>query len=207
VQAYAALFKSNLGNTLRRLGDYDAALACLQAAAAHAPADDDIALATAFTLHSRAIASHSRSPAGCDADLDQAVDMYHQILAARPGDATATDLLSLALELSVSTKDIRHLHDPLGLASALDNLDNLDSPFALRSPDEVGLPPAGPDPAPEHGGSAASSEHGSAVGQQQLPDDAGQAMPVAIDVPSSAAEDSDDVMEIDEDSDSDMAME
>ncbi|KAJ2775157.1 anaphase-promoting complex subunit Cut9 [Coemansia nantahalensis] len=186
VQAYAALFKANLGNTLRRLGDYDAALVCLESAAADAPGDDDIALATAFALHSRAIETYAQAPDACDADLDRAVDMYHQILAARPGDATATDLLSLALELSVSTKDIFHLHDPLGLGAALDARDD---PFALRSPDEIGLAlPAA---------AAAPSEHGS------------QATPRTPDAGSSPAEDSDDVMEIDDDDDSgsDMAME
>ncbi|KAJ1720051.1 hypothetical protein LPJ61_006216 [Coemansia biformis] len=194
--AYSALFKANLGNTLRRMGDYDAALMCLQAAAAHAPADTDIALSTAYALHLRAIEGHSQSAAASDADLDQAIDGYHQILSDRPGDSVTTDLLSLALELSVSIKRIHRLSDPLGLDT---DIEDLADPFALRSLEEIGL--SGPLP----------SEHGTQSDSQQHTDTASQGSPGSLGAASSAAEDSDEVMDIEEDSEggseSDMAME
>ncbi|KAJ2156385.1 anaphase-promoting complex subunit Cut9 [Coemansia sp. RSA 552] len=190
-QALSALFKANLGNTLRRMGDYTAALKCLQAAALHAPSDTDIQLSIAFTLHSRALEGvESGTNAG---DLDQAIDMYHQVLAERPGDPVATDLLTLALEASVVVKNI----DALAGSPGADTDDDL---FVLKSPEEIGLLAV-----PGSDGDALSSGYNSQSDAPQLTDQASQASQQTSDA--SLAEDSDEVMDIEEDSDeSDMAM-
>ncbi|KAJ2776975.1 hypothetical protein H4R18_005393 [Coemansia javaensis] len=205
VQASSALFKANLGCVLRRMGDHDAALQCLQAAAAHAPADTDIALSVAFTLHSRAIERRPQSPAACDADLDQAIDMYHQILSDRPGDSTTTDLLALALELSITTKDVRLLGGPLEPGE-----EALADPFALRTPDEIGLLDR-PGPGLSRAGSAALSEQGSqSDALHTTTDNASPGSQQSTRDTASTAEDSDEVMDIEDDSagsESDMAVE
>ncbi|KAJ2084258.1 anaphase-promoting complex subunit Cut9 [Coemansia sp. RSA 988] len=208
VQAYRALLKANLGNALRRMGYYDAALECFRAAILHAPSDTDIMLSMAFTLHARVIEGCSVSGAAepastmqfC-ADLDQAIDMYHQILADRPGDPATTDLLSLALELSTNIGGIRRTGDPLALGEEFNEIKDL---FTLRSPDEIGLF----DPTfvqnPQHSDSTFPSEYES-QGEQQLY--ASQVSQQETESIASVAEDSDDVMDIEDDSGSDMAME
>ncbi|KAJ2195708.1 hypothetical protein IW144_003318 [Coemansia sp. RSA 522] len=55
--------------------------------------------------------------------LDEAMDVYHHVLADRPGDPVATDLLTLALELSMCSVHVDPEQDE----------------FALRSLDEIGL--------------------------------------------------------------------
>ncbi|KAJ2810609.1 anaphase-promoting complex subunit Cut9, partial [Coemansia furcata] len=86
-QAFSALYTANLGNTLRRLGCYDEALACLQAAALSAPSSMDILLSEAFTLHLRAMELYSAGDSAFEADLDRAIDSYHRILSNLPGDS------------------------------------------------------------------------------------------------------------------------
>ncbi|KAJ2499074.1 anaphase-promoting complex subunit Cut9 [Coemansia sp. RSA 1972] len=119
LRAYNAVVLTNLGNTLRRLNCVDGALVCLREAQQHAPRDTNITLSIAYALHMRAIDewdTHAHM-------LDEAVDVYHRVLADRPGDPVATDLLTLALELSM-----RSVH-----------IDSTDDEFALRSLDEIGL--------------------------------------------------------------------
>ncbi|KAJ2314337.1 anaphase-promoting complex subunit Cut9 [Coemansia sp. Cherry 401B] len=130
IQALTALVTANLGNTLRRQGDCTAALVCLQQAAEQAPLDIDIALSKAFTLHSRAVASYPDPE--WSGDLDAAIDAYHRVLTDRVGDPAATDLLTLALELSAFGMD-----DPLGLGNQQE--DDEDGLYALRSLDDIGL--------------------------------------------------------------------
>ncbi|KAJ2447889.1 hypothetical protein GGF42_005327 [Coemansia sp. RSA 2424] len=133
-QAFSALYKANLGNTLRRTGDYDAALVCLQAAALNAPSSTDILLSEAFALHMRAMERFSKSDSSFEADLDKAIDSYHRILSSLPGDSVTTDLLTLALELSANTQclplftddldTIKELEEPL-LAFGFDDHDDV----------------------------------------------------------------------------------
>ncbi|KAJ2608307.1 hypothetical protein H4S08_004500 [Coemansia sp. RSA 1365] len=208
IQAYRALLKANLGNALRRLGDYDAALECLRAAALHAPSDTEIMLSMAFTLHARAIENCSVPGAAVLAptalsrtDLDQAIDMYHQILADRPGDPATTDLLSLALELSTNVGGFYQTDNGLGLGKEFNEIKDI---FTIRSPEEIGLFDSTPSNTNELADGPVPSEyesqgevqfHGSQVSQQDTESIA------------SVAEDSDDVMDIEDDSESDMAME
>ncbi|KAJ1875681.1 anaphase-promoting complex subunit Cut9 [Coemansia sp. RSA 990] len=130
-RACLALVKHNLGNTLRRLNEFSAALECLQAAYEHAPNEPAIWISLAFCRHSRAVAAYPDT-AKCSDDLDQAIEMYHRILAEQPGDSATTDLLSLALEMSTCTHDV--------IPTAIDPLLPDESfAFALRDPDEIGL--------------------------------------------------------------------
>ncbi|KAJ2827124.1 anaphase-promoting complex subunit Cut9 [Coemansia erecta] len=187
LQAYYALAKTNLGNTLRRLGDYSESLECLREAEQHSPADTDITLSIAFALHSRAISKCAENDRGAeehpctsavamDRDLDEAIDMYHRILADRPGDPVCTDLLSLALELSVSIQQI-----PVPINDEEVDVDDL---FALRSLDEIGLLSLDPPPGLN---SESDAQHADNVSQQSIDE--------------SADEDSDETMDIEEDSD------
>ncbi|KAJ2124438.1 anaphase-promoting complex subunit Cut9 [Coemansia sp. RSA 720] len=119
LRAYNAVVLTNLGNTLRRLNSIDGALVCLREAERHAPRDTNITLSIAYALHMQAIDEWDT----CADMLDEAVDVYHRVLADRPGDPVATDLLTLALELSM-----RSVH-----------IDTEQDEFALRSLDEIGL--------------------------------------------------------------------
>ncbi|KAJ2855507.1 anaphase-promoting complex subunit Cut9 [Coemansia erecta] len=141
-QAYSALFKANIGSTLRNIGDYSSALTCLREALAHAPSNSEILLSTAFTLHLSAINScSSQSAAGFNSELDQAIDTYHRILSDHPGDPVTTDLLTLALELSVSLQSV-----PL-MGKALSDIgkkaEEIDQEIKIREPDELGIPELG----------------------------------------------------------------
>ncbi|KAJ2862521.1 anaphase-promoting complex subunit Cut9 [Coemansia aciculifera] len=119
-QAFSALYKANLGNTLRRLGSYDSALVCLQAAALNAPSSTDILLSEAFTLHLRAMELYSSSDTAFEFDLDKAIDTYHRILSSLPGDPVTTDLLTLALELSANIQNLPLFTDDLDIAKELE---------------------------------------------------------------------------------------
>ncbi|KAJ2741277.1 anaphase-promoting complex subunit Cut9 [Coemansia sp. BCRC 34301] len=196
--AFSALYNANLGNTLRRAGDYDSALACLQAAATNAPTSTDILLSEAFTMHLRAMDRYSKSEAGFDNDLDKAIDSYHRILASLPGDSVTTDLLTLALELSANIQSLplftddlditKELEEPL-LAFGLDDhgdYDDYDDELGGGSYAYGDSPPFGAvsDLSQAHQHSdAAASEQASAIGGS-----------------------GDEAMEIEEDSESDMAM-
>ncbi|KAJ2686568.1 anaphase-promoting complex subunit Cut9 [Coemansia spiralis] len=119
-QAFSALYKANLGNTLRKIGCYDSALVCLRAAALNAPASVDILLSEAFTLHLRTMELYSESDPAFEKCLDQAIDSYHRILSIIPGDAVTTDLLALAMELSANIQSLPFFTDDLDIAKELD---------------------------------------------------------------------------------------
>ncbi|KAI8322827.1 hypothetical protein GQ54DRAFT_259219 [Martensiomyces pterosporus] len=220
-RAYSALLKANLGNTLRKLGDYDAALLCLEQAAAHAPSNTNITLSVAFALHLRAIDSFSESAGLPTPDLDRAIDIYHTILSAQPGDPTTTDLLSLALELSASAQTVSLLGDMLDI----DREFRLQQTLEPRDPSELGLPglsrsaaaifaDSNPRGASVAHSSARSSEYsrnssGSAVGGLAESASRQPSSEASRDTDgSSVDEDSDEAMDIEDGSDSgsDMAM-
>ncbi|KAJ2908000.1 anaphase-promoting complex subunit Cut9, partial [Coemansia aciculifera] len=201
-QAFSALYKANLGNTLRRIGDYDAALTCLQAAARNAPTSTDILLSEAFALHLRAMDRFVNSDPGFESDLDKAVDSYHRILSGLPGDSVTTDLLTMALELSANIQSlplftddldvVKELEEPL-LAFGFDDHDDeaASGDYAYDDDDSPSLP----------------FDHALDLSRQQHSDFA------ASELGASVVEDSDDqAMEIEEDteensgSESDMAM-
>ncbi|KAJ2779276.1 anaphase-promoting complex subunit Cut9 [Coemansia interrupta] len=206
-QAFSALVKANLGNVLRHAGDYQAALRCLREAAVHAPSNSEIQLSVAFALHMSAISSCSDLGSGVCPDLDQAVDLYHRILSEHPGDPVTTDLLTLALELSVNMQRIPAYN---GVLAAMDRVagENPDD-IVIRDPSDLGMPEVGaglldlipkPGSAYEPSLSPDSINYASADNPQSA-------------TPSSAEnEDSDEVMDIEEDEDSnndsgsDMAM-
>ncbi|KAJ1961074.1 hypothetical protein GGI12_003453 [Dipsacomyces acuminosporus] len=192
-QAYSALLKANLGNTLRKLGDYDAALQCLEEAATHAPSNTNILLSVAFVLHLRAIKGFDASPDICVPDLDRAIDIYHSILSSKPGDAIATDLLSLALELSASAHTTALLEDIFGAGEELMQQQDID----LRDPSELGLPEL------SHSANASMQRPSSEASHDV--DDASSSVEGEE---GEEGEDSDEAMEIEDesDSDSDMAM-
>ncbi|KAJ1884333.1 anaphase-promoting complex subunit Cut9 [Kickxella alabastrina] len=205
-----ALFEANLGMALRRIGDYPAALLCLRASRVHA-SSSETALAVAFTLHMQAIAAPANGAGG----LDEAIDIYHAVLSEHPGHPIATDLLTLALELSANLPDAGRL--PGGLFGAC-----LDAGLEIEL--EVGDPS---DFLPTHGGglldvipsvvgggvfetnpgslafaSAVSdddNENGNAHAHAHAHDDDGDGAGDGA----GDGEDSDQVMDIQEDSDSD----
>ncbi|KAJ2226862.1 anaphase-promoting complex subunit Cut9 [Coemansia sp. RSA 518] len=119
LRAYNSVVLTNLGNTLHRLNCVDGALLCLHKAERHAPHDTNIMLSIAYALHMQAIDEWDTNKG----TLEEAVDVYHRVLADRPGDPVATDLLTLALELSMCSVHVDPKQDE----------------FALRSLDEIGL--------------------------------------------------------------------
>ncbi|KAJ1987521.1 anaphase-promoting complex subunit Cut9 [Coemansia spiralis] len=214
LKAYSALISANLGNTLRKLGDFKAALLCLQAAAEHAPCNMGILLSMAFTLHQRAIQNYNASSSDSNADLDKAIDIYHRILADQPGDPVTTDLLSLALELSINIQDIPSLDGILGIDGALTSKPEL---FELKDPVEIGLFNGMDDASADNGNTTDDAgyqhaDHNKHINQSSQAADERQTLSQLT--ASSADEDSDEVMDIEEDSDngdssesdSDMAM-
>ncbi|KAI7824563.1 hypothetical protein BX661DRAFT_185539 [Kickxella alabastrina] len=201
-----ALFEANLGMALRRIGDCPAALLCLRASRVHAPSSET-ALAVAFTLHMQAIAAPANGAGG----LDEAIDIYHAVLSEHPGHPIATDLLTLALELSANLPDAGRL--PGGLFEAC-----LDAGLEIEL--EAG------DPSgflPTHGGglldvipsvvgggmfetSPGSLAFASAVSGDDNENGNAHAHAHAHDDDDDDDEDSDQVMDIQEDSDSDSDM-
>ncbi|KAJ2612655.1 anaphase-promoting complex subunit Cut9 [Coemansia sp. RSA 1804] len=208
LRAYLALLSANLGSTLRKLGDYTAALICLRSAIELAPYSMSIQLSVAFTLHQRAIDCYHDPDYDSNVDLDKAIDAYHRILAEHPGDPVITDLLTLALELSNSLQDILSLSNILGI----DGVPDLDSEtFELKDPSEMGL--FGPLGSARGNMDDDSGSHSSSKNSAQTPHAAEDGGPtLSQSGASSSDEDSDEVMDIEEDSndnsesDSDMAM-
>ncbi|KAJ1998126.1 hypothetical protein GGI04_005137 [Coemansia thaxteri] len=196
LQAYNALYKVNLGNTLRKLGDYDSALACLQAAAAHAPTSTDILLSEAFALHLCAIERYSESEQDSLRNLDKAIDTYHSILASLPGDSVTTDLLTLALDLSANIQNLSLLGGDLDIEN------DLEVPlhaFGLGDQDDADLL------SPSNRAHSYGSPPSGAVSNQSL----AQQSDAAVSSESASGEDeSDEAMEIEDESgsESDMAM-
>ncbi|KAJ2719929.1 hypothetical protein GGI07_004917 [Coemansia sp. Benny D115] len=213
-QAYNALFEANLGNTLRRIGDHNVALLCLRDAVAQAPSNSEMLLSVAFTLHMLAIESYSDSPVAFSADLDEAIDIYHKILADHPGDPVTTDLLSLALELSVNMQSAPLLNDKQADDDQFGDLDG----FEIREPEELGIfdlgrsslldaiPRIGRYISPEYNSSRNENEqeHDLATSETRIHSSGHDHRAFS----SAEDEDSDQVMDIEEDSgsDSDMAM-
>ncbi|KAJ2086254.1 hypothetical protein IW138_005811 [Coemansia sp. RSA 986] len=202
LKAYLALLSANLGNTLRKLGDYNASLLCLRNAAELAPYSMGIQLSVAFTLHQCAIDCYHDPNYDSNGDLDQAIDSYHRILAEHPGDPVTTDLLTLGLELSNSLQVISSLSNILGIDGMPDLVPET---FELKDPAELGLfGPLDSADGDDAEGSHASSRH--SVQESQTADENQVLSQSASD------EDSDEVMDIEEDSDgnsgsdSDMAM-
>ncbi|KAJ2553472.1 anaphase-promoting complex subunit Cut9, partial [Coemansia sp. RSA 1933] len=214
LKAYLALISANLGNTLRKLGDYAAALLCLRSAVELAPYSMGIQLSVAFTLHQQAIDCHHDSNYDSNVDLDQAIDLYHRILAEHPGDPVTTDLLTLALELSNSLQNIPSLSNILGIDGAFDLGPET---YELKDPEEIGL--FGPLENSRQTGSVSSrhsiqasetaDEDRQAVSRSAASEEDEEEEEVEEDAD---ADDSDEVMDIEEDSDensgsdSDMAM-
>ncbi|KAJ1720120.1 anaphase-promoting complex subunit Cut9 [Coemansia erecta] len=213
-QAYSALVKANLGNVLRHTGDHQAALQCLREAAAHAPSNSEIQLSVAFTLHMSAINSSSDLGSSICSDLDQAVDLYHRILSEHPGDPVTTDLLTLALELSVNMQKIPAYG---GVLAGMDRIvSESTEDIIIRDPSDLGMP----EMDERAGGTSLLDlipKPGSAYEPSLSPDSInyGGADNLQSATPSLAEaedEDSDEVMDIEEDSDSnndsgsDMAM-
>ncbi|KAJ2485529.1 anaphase-promoting complex subunit Cut9 [Coemansia sp. RSA 2050] len=197
-QAFSALYKANLGNTLRRIGCYGSALVCLRAAALNAPASMDILLSEAFALHLRTMELYSKSDPAFEKCLDQTIDSYHRILSNLPGDAVTTDLLTLALELSANIQSLPLFTDDLDIARELEEPLNT---FGLGDyDDENSLPGAG--------GYAYDSPPSGAVSDLSLVHQS----EIAASEQASGVEYSDEAMEIEEDtednngSESDMAM-
>ncbi|KAJ2233685.1 anaphase-promoting complex subunit Cut9 [Coemansia sp. RSA 485] len=224
-QAYNALFKANLGSTLRHIGDYSAAQTCLGEALVHAPSNSEILLSAAFTLHLSAIDKCSNPPfsasaasLGLSSELDQAIDMYHRVLSEHPGDPVTTDLLTLALELSVGLQSVPSLGMALGDIGR--RADEADQEIVIREPEELGIPEFGSrgrsgggllDLIPRsnnsrHDAQKTPDSYGGINSSQELP-----ASPIRYEnQQASEDEDSDEVMDIEEDTDSasesDMAM-
>ncbi|KAJ1750725.1 hypothetical protein LPJ58_005154 [Coemansia sp. RSA 1591] len=113
LRAYNSVVLTNLGNTLCRLNCVDGALLCLHEAERHAPCDTNITLLIAYALHMQAIDEWDTNKG----TLDEAVDEYHHVLADRPDDPVATDLLTLALELSICSVHIDTGQDEFALHS------------------------------------------------------------------------------------------
>ncbi|KAJ1904951.1 anaphase-promoting complex subunit Cut9, partial [Coemansia sp. IMI 209127] len=193
LKAYLALLSANLGNTLRKLGDYNAALICLQSAAELAPYSMGIQLSVGFTLHQRAIDCHPDPSYDSNVDLDQAIDIYHRILAEHPGDPVTTDLLTLGLELSNSLQDVPSLSNILGIGGLPDLGPET---FELKDPVETGLfgPLDNNSQGDDADGSHASSRH-----SVQASESADENQELSHSAASDEGEDSDDVMDIEED--------
>ncbi|ORX69308.1 hypothetical protein DL89DRAFT_174572 [Linderina pennispora] len=203
-QAAYSLPMANLGNALRRMDRLDAALLCLDASAKCMPSNPEIALSTAFTLHSRAISLLDQSDSvSASRDLDRSIDLYHDILSSRPGDPVTTDLLALALELSTNIQGTVLLGGLLDFSkeqhAQMDQHPR--TPGELKYQGDVSSKPSNP-----------SSPHQASISREELP-------AIELDQYSSSyhpssnraslepeVDGSDEEMEIEEDTDSDMAV-
>ncbi|KAJ1802459.1 hypothetical protein LPJ77_005709, partial [Coemansia sp. RSA 2523] len=85
----------------------------------HAPHDTNITLSIAYALHMQAIDEWDTNKG----TLEEAVDAYHRVLADWPSNPMATDLLTLALELSMCSVHVDLKQDE----------------FVLHSLDDIGL--------------------------------------------------------------------
>ncbi|KAJ2810413.1 hypothetical protein FBU31_008001, partial [Coemansia sp. 'formosensis'] len=129
---------------------------------------------------------YSAGDSAFEADLDRAIDSYHRILSNLPGDSVTTDLLTLALELSANIQNLPLFADDLDIAN------ELDEPLQAFGLDDD-----------EAGGYAYDSPPSGAVSDLSL---AHHSDIAAGELVSGVNESDDEAMEIEEDSESDMAM-